>query len=212
MSSKAKKHPGKLQSDIHAITPLSLDAVAQRLLSLQTAQIRVGVRRIDEDVIIWQMAHIPAGKARSNAVVRGRIIRWQGTETRVDAEGETVIRTEWLNSLVQLLIVALVAPILLVASVTLLQQNLALFPFVLFLVSMGYMGWRMLLNLDIRREARMTALRDLDAMFQHIADVLVQDIDQALTHVAVEEPDQLSELLKREVSEHPISMDDGELS
>lgn len=78
MSKKEKQLP-YIRSEFHAIVPLSIDDVMERLATLADKQTQIKFDTyLNEDIRDFELR-------RQKISIKGRLQRWQGTETRLDA-------------------------------------------------------------------------------------------------------------------------------
>lgn len=83
---KSKKRHTDLRFDLHFITPASLENCAKRLGWIAHPDVRLQMEEINSDLIVfsmeWQRKGVP------NSRLQGRLRRWQGTDTRLDATSD----------------------------------------------------------------------------------------------------------------------------
>jgi len=83
---KSKKHHADLRSDLHFTTPASLENCTKRLGWISHPDVIIQMEEINSDLIIfvmeWRRDGVP------NSRVQGRLRRWQGTDTRLDADSD----------------------------------------------------------------------------------------------------------------------------
>jgi len=200
---KTKKHLSQLQSELHAITPLTLELVAQRLQEIQNKRLQIDFQPLDSDTLLFKVQYYRRrGKVTASAM--GRLLRWQGTQTRVDIDGETHAPTVWIDWALQALIVS----IILLPFISILTVIIQIRSFGGMVVAMviGLLVWQIvsrILNIDLFKDQRYAALKDLDKVMQGIADGLTNGAPQMPALLQAHMNDDLSALLQQDYSRFP---------
>jgi hypothetical protein len=98
---KSKKASIPARTDVHAISPLPVDFIIDRLTQLNKRGFDVKLLDLDRDGQAFQIKH---GKMRS--ITTGTLRRWEGTHTRIDTNTTLQLPPQWLEFMVQLLAIA----------------------------------------------------------------------------------------------------------
>ncbi len=95
-----KKKKGALsppQSELHFTTSIPIETASAILASLANPQVNVELTLLnDGDALDFKLERLHQGAP--NAIVKGRLRRWQGTLTRVDCDGhgaDSVLRSDF---------------------------------------------------------------------------------------------------------------------
>ncbi|MDQ7026679.1 MAG: hypothetical protein Q9P01_07890 [Anaerolineae bacterium] len=212
MPSKKKKTFTDYQSELHAISPLPLDVLDERLQKMRGKRVTVQIQRIDPDRLAFEIQH--RRDRRINAQVYGTLQRWQGTYSRLDADSQVHVFGQWLNYALMIgqLIVFTVLSLgfwafMFIWSATF-PWGFALPVSILIAIAMMYK----LPQVDLFREEHYCALKDVDYLMQEVADTLTDNMPDAQPMLEFDGSDDALALL---LSRHPIQGhvgNDGELT
>lgn len=218
---KKKKQLESFKSELHVISPLPLEMVAERLRGVEAKNRLFHIEQLSDDEFGFVVRRNQAGFL-SEAQVLGTIWRWNGTFTRVDVDSKVDILGQWLDVAMQ--VVGIIVAMLLLTPFfwffsEILPQALFAPPVAFFLVLIG-IGLASVVILTIARMAdvdllssrRFRALRDVDSMMQAIADNLSENLP--LTEPALEfdgSETSLATLLKSEKYQYMQMGEDGEV-
>lgn len=85
MSQKAKKHGAILPSEIHVILAEPPEYVLERFKRIREKQVRVATDVTEDGIGLFLLQYMHGNQVTAEA--RGRLMRWQGTDTRLDCDG-----------------------------------------------------------------------------------------------------------------------------
>src|SRR5689334_6525387 len=94
--SKKKKELASFKSELHTISPLPLEMVAERLRDLEGKDRLLHIQRLNEDEFGFVIRKQLRGNL-SDAQVLGTIWRWNGTFTRIDVDSKIEFLGQWLD-------------------------------------------------------------------------------------------------------------------
>jgi hypothetical protein len=218
---KKKKELANFKSELHTISPLPLEMVAERLQDLQRKDRLFHIERLNEDEFGFVIRKHLRGRL-SDATVLGTIWRWNGNFTRVDVDSQVDIVGQWLDVATQF--VGLIISMILITPFfwffnEILPQAMYSVPLAIFLslVALGLAALVILtivriLDIDLLKTRRYRALRDVDGMMQAVADKLseYQPMDEPVLEFDGSETS-LASLLQSEKYKHLRMSEDGEV-
>jgi hypothetical protein len=219
---KKKKELQSFKSELHTISPLPLEMVAERLQDLQRKDRFFHIERLNEDEFGFVIRKHLRGRL-SDATVLGTIWRWNGNFTRVDVDSQVDIVGQWLDVATQffglIVTMVLITPFFWFFS-EILPQAMYSVPLAIFLslVALALASTVILtivriLDIDLLKTRRYRALRDIDSMMQAVADKLseYQPIDEPILEFDGSETS-LAALLQSEKYKHLRMNEDGEIA
>jgi hypothetical protein len=218
---KKKKELANFKSELHTISPLPLEMVAERLQDLQRKDRFFHIERLNEDEFGFVIRKHLRGRL-SDATVLGTIWRWNGNFTRVDVDSQVDIVGQWLDVATQF--VGLIISMILITPFfwffsEVLPQAMYSVPLAIFLslVALGLASMVILtivriFDIDLLKTRRYRALRDVDGMMQAVADKLseYQPMDEPVLEFDGSETS-LAALLQSEKYKHLRMSEDGEV-
>jgi hypothetical protein len=182
--SKKKKELASFKSELHTVSPLPLELVAERLRDLERKDLPVTLQRLGEDEFGFILQKHSRGRL-SDARVLGTIWRWNGTYTRIDVDSKVEFIGQWLDVAVQvggvIFAVLLLIPFLRFFSEFLIYYSVnpafGLFLSVILIAAatVALLIIRRIAQIDLFASSRYRALRDIDRMMQAIADKLSEN-------------------------------------
>ena len=95
---KSKKRVSPTRTDLHALSPLPMDFIVSRLSLLGKRGMEVAIHDYGSDDSVFQLKH-----PKMRSITTGRLRRWEGTHTRIDADSTLQtppIWVEWVAHLV----------------------------------------------------------------------------------------------------------------
>jgi hypothetical protein len=210
---KKKKSLQAFKSEIHAIVPMDIEVIHRRLHQIKDKQIEVSTRRTSSETVAFIIQH--RSGSRVNSEISGTLRRWQGTQTRLDADSRSYVPGEWINYVVYIICVLCLTWVFTIVM----QGFLTLF--------VGISQWFMSLALslvgavalmhysitvDLFREKHYQAAKDIDHLFQELADTLTGALPDELRLLEFDgSEDALARLLKHETQTNIQVGSDGEL-
>lgn len=221
--SKKKKELASFKSELHTISPLPLELVAERLRDLERKDLPINIQQLSDDEFGFIMRLQRRGHL-SDARVLGTIWRWNGNFTRVDVDSKIEMLGQWLDVAVQvggvIFAIVLISPILWFFS-EYIVPNFTVDPvFGFFLLAILVSGAtvaifaiRQFAEIDPFARSRYRSLRDIDSMMQAIADKLSenQPMDEPVLEFDGSETS-LAALLQNEKYKHLSIGEDGEIN
>jgi hypothetical protein len=212
-SNKKKKALTQYKSELHAISPLPLDVIGERLERIGDKQVAVQLQLVDDDTLAFDMQHIRA--ERMNAQVFGTVQRWQGTYSRLDADSTFHVPLLWLNYVftVGLFLVLIAASLGL--WFFLFGGFYYSFPWEIALpvsILMAVGGMRVMPSIELFRSEQYQALKDVDFMMQEIANALSDSMPDAQPVLEFDGSEDALALLLNTYPKQVRIGNDGELS
>lgn len=213
--SKKKKQFATLKSELHTISTLPLETVQARLYELESETVSVSIIAIDPDYMSLKVTH-QGQEFFKKAEVTGRLLRWEGTYTRMDVNSRTFAHLEWLDQFgdfVQMIGVALlVSPICFSLGMLIANGSLS----ILIGIVLSFIASRAIINnlapINFAKQQRYQAFKAVDKLMQGIADKLVEDVVDSTPMLEFDgSEDALTHLLQQEKFKHFHISDDGEL-
>lgn len=98
--SKTKQPRRPVRTDLHAISPLPIDFIHQRLDVLRKRGLDMQFVVMNEDEVWFQMKH-----PKMRSVATGTLRRWEGTNTRIDANTALQVPPVWIEWVAQLAVI-----------------------------------------------------------------------------------------------------------
>jgi hypothetical protein len=183
--SKKKKELASFKSELHTISPLPLEVVAERLRDLERKNLPIHLVQLDEDEFGFVMRLRHRGNL-SDAQVLGTLWRWNGTFTRIDVDSKIELLGQWLDVAVQLMGV-IFAVLLLVPFFWLFSEfvipyysydpafGLFFTAILIAAATIALLIVRSIAQIDLLAGSRYRSLRHIDSMMQAIADKLSEN-------------------------------------
>jgi hypothetical protein len=183
--SKKKKELASFKSELHTISPLPLEVVAERLRDLERKNLPIHLVQLDEDEFGFVMRLRHRGSL-SDAQVLGTLWRWNGTFTRIDVDSKIELLGQWLDVAVQLIGV-IFAVLLLVPFFWLFSEfvipyysydpafGLFFTAILIAAATIALLIVRSIAQIDLLADSRYRSLRHIDSMMQAIADKLSEN-------------------------------------
>lgn len=214
---KKKKQLERFKSELHTITSMPLETVEARLYELddESDEIQVQTQYLDQDHMMFCMIYHNSKNSKIAEII-GKLSRWEGTFTRVDADSRRFTSLEsldlLLNSLRIIGIIILLYPACGIMGQLMFAENAANFFGLVVALMIGFASTRYLAPIDLSRDQRYTAYKVVDSMMQGIADKLTEDRPGAQPGLEFDgSQDSLAHLLRQEKFRHFAVGDDGEL-
>lgn len=217
MSNKKKKQLLDLKSELHAISPLALEVVIDRLDHLRSSNTGLEVEFVSENAVNFRLWR--RNTQFTNAEAAGTLRRWQGTETRADVDSKATILGECIDWVIQFAkLTGLIVLFLLSLSLMFLWLFWQVIPLEVFFIIvvpiaslLGYRTYNYIGSGSIFDKQRYQAFREVDTLMQSIADVLTKGDDEKLLEFDGTE-DALSRLLTQRDEGMKATMgSDGEM-
>lgn len=219
--SKKKKQIESFKSELHVISPLPLEMVAERLRGVETKNRLFHIEQLNEDEFGFVVRRHQRG-ILSDAQVLGTIWRWNGTFTRVDVDSKVDILGQWIDIATQvggiIMAMLLLTPFFWFFTEVLPQLYYAI-PIALGLgaVALGLAAaviWLVVrfADIDLLQGNRYRALRDIDSMMQALADNLSENLPEHESALEFDGSEtSLAALLKSEKYQYMRMGEDGEI-
>lgn len=213
--SKKKKQLASFKSELHTISPIPLEIIEARLHELESEIVDVETSYLDQDHIKLTITH-QGSSFFKKAEITGRLTRWEGTHTRLDANSRSFAHLEWVDQFASLIriigIAVLLFPICGSISMFTLGEGLG-FMIAMFFSFLGSMAIiRQLKPLDLAKKQRYQSLKAADKLMQGIADTMTEGLADDMSMLEFDgSEDSLSLLLQQEKFKHFRVGEDGEL-
>lgn len=212
---KKKKQFAEFKSELHTISPLTLEIVEARLFELESEFVQIDSFHLDQDHIAMKMIYQDSGFFKT-AEITCSLARWEGTHTRLDVNSRAFAYLEWVDFIASMLRIlgfaVLIAPFCIVLGTLLAGEQTG----VLLGIIASFLGSMLIIQqlapLDLAKQQRYQAFKVVDKLMQGIADKMTKDLDVARPMLEFDgSDDSLSLLLQQEKFKHFRIGEDGEL-
>jgi hypothetical protein len=167
---KAKKASIPARTDVHAISPLPVDFIIDRLTQLNKCGFNVKMLDLDRDGQIFQLTH-----PKMRSITTGTLRRWEGTHTRIDANTTLQLPPHWLEFVAHLMTMGVL--FVFIGGCTSLLWYASILSFIASIVLSITFSFILPISKFFER-FRKQALKDADKQMQLITLVLTSNLPQ----------------------------------